>query len=234
MDTLTRHPNLEFHGADLREFLPPENPLPMSKAQLGGFRKDASRSNPGSGLLALRRAGIFIGTAALTSAGCYEMYEVLQVGGVTVLEWLVLMLFVVLFAWIAFSFMSALAGFAVLLVPTNDPLGIEPDAPLPSIGSRNAMLLPIYNEDPFRIMARLRAMHEIDRSIRTWFELRLVCAQRHHRSIDMGRGRAIFPANSVRISRRATSTTATVGKTPLANPAISKTGSRGSARAMTI
>ncbi len=160
MDTLTRHPNLEFHGADLREFLPPENPLPMSKAQLGGFRKDASRSNPGSGLLALRRAGIFIGTAALTSAGCYEMYEVLQVGGVTVLEWLVLMLFVVLFAWIAFSFMSALAGFAVLLVPTNDPLGIEPDAPLPSIGSRNAMLLPIYNEDPFRIMARLRAMHE--------------------------------------------------------------------------
>ena len=73
---------------------------------------------------------------------------------------MVLVLFVMLFAWIAFSFMSALAGFAVLLFPTSDPLGIDPDAPLPSIGSRNAMLLPIYNEDPYRIMARLRAMFE--------------------------------------------------------------------------
>ena len=47
--------------------------------------------------------------------GCYEMYEVVQVGGVTRLEWMVLVLFVTLFAWIAFSFSSALAGFAVLL-----------------------------------------------------------------------------------------------------------------------
>jgi membrane glycosyltransferase len=160
MDTLTQHPDLEIPGTRLREFLPPETPLPMSKARLGGFERGESRSNLASGLLARRRAGIFVGTAALTSAGCYEMYEVLQVGGVTVLEWMVLVLFVMLFAWIAFSFMSALAGFAVLLVPTGDPLGIDPDAPLPSIGSRNAMLLPMYNEDPYRIMARLRAMVE--------------------------------------------------------------------------
>jgi len=39
---------------------------------------------------ALRRAFIFVGTAAMTAAGCYEMYEVVQVGGVTVLEWMVL------------------------------------------------------------------------------------------------------------------------------------------------
>jgi len=160
MDTLTQHLDLEFPAARFQEFLPPETPLPMSKARLRGFERGESRSNLASGLLAFRRAGIFIGTAALTSAGCYEMYEVVQVGGVTMLEWMVLVLFVMLFAWIAFSFMSALAGFAVLLVPTGDPLGIDPDAPLPSIGSRNAMLLPIYNEDPFRIMARLRAMVE--------------------------------------------------------------------------
>jgi membrane glycosyltransferase len=93
------------------------------------------------------------------------MYEVLQVGGVTILEWMVLFLFVLLFAWIAFSFMSALAGFAVLLFCTKDPLGIDPAAPLPSIGSKNAMLLPTYNEDPYRIMARLRAMCEsVDQS----------------------------------------------------------------------
>ncbi len=84
---------------------------------------------------------------------------------VTILEWMVLFLFVLLFAWIAFSFMSALAGFAVLLFRTKDPLGIDPAAPLPSIGSKNAMLLPTYNEDPYRIMARLRAMCEsVDQS----------------------------------------------------------------------
>ena len=74
-----------------------------------------------------------LGTAALTVAGCYEMYEVLQVGGVTLLEWIVLVLFVLLFAWVAFSFMSALAGFAVLLFRTQDTLGIDPAAPLPAV-----------------------------------------------------------------------------------------------------
>ena len=108
----------------------------------------------------LRRALIFVTTILLTVAGCYEMYEVVQVGGVTVLEWMVLALFVTLFAWIAFSFSSALAGFAVLFFSSKHPLGIDPHAPLPPIASRNSMLLPTYNEDPYRIMARLRAMHE--------------------------------------------------------------------------
>ena len=101
----------------------------------------------------------------MTMAGCYEMYEVVQVGGVTFLEWMVLGLFVLLFAWISLSFMSTLAGFAVLLFRARDRLGIDPAAPLPTIGSRNAMLLPTYNEDPYRIMARLRAMYEsVDQS----------------------------------------------------------------------
>jgi membrane glycosyltransferase len=73
------------------------------------------------------------------------MYEVVQVGGVTLLEWMVLVLFVTLFAWIAFSFSSALAGFAVLMFASRDPLGIDPAAPLPSVVSRNAMILTTYN-----------------------------------------------------------------------------------------
>jgi len=72
--------------------------------------------------------------------------------------------------------MSTLAGFAVLLFRARDRLGIDSAAPLPTIGSRNAMLLPTYNEDPYRIMARLRAMYEsIDQSGRgssfDWFVL---------------------------------------------------------------
>ena len=161
MDTLTQKPDLEIpDGAPPEQFLPPESPLPMSAQQLRNFQRSDRERNAALTSIPFRRACIFAGTAALTAAGAYEMYQVLQVGGVTVLEWMVLVLFVLLFAWVAFSFMSALAGFAVLLFRRGDPLGIDPDAPLPDIRSRNAMLLPTYNENPCRIMARLRAMYE--------------------------------------------------------------------------
>ncbi|MDB5620438.1 MAG: Glucans biosynthesis glucosyltransferase [Tardiphaga sp.] len=132
----------------------------MAPQKLAGVMKSERRAQFKPMPTVLRRAYILIGTAAMTLAGGYEMFEVLQVGGVTILEGLVLALFVLLFAWVAFSFMSALAGFAMLLVRGRDPLGMEPHAPLPAISSRNAMLLPTYNEDPYRIMARLRAIFE--------------------------------------------------------------------------
>src|SRR6266403_2818724 len=160
MGTLTRHPDFKQAGGVPAQFLPPESPMAMSKQPLQDFESRTGDQSAALESVALRRACIFTGTAAMPGAGCYEMYEVLQVGGVTMLEWAVLLLFVPLFAWIAFSFMSALAGFAVLLLRSREPLGIDPDAPVPSIGSRNAMLLPTYNEDPYRIMARLRAMYE--------------------------------------------------------------------------
>jgi membrane glycosyltransferase len=156
--THDRVPDLPSQSRQER-FLPMESPLPMSAQQLRSFHPDKPGARTSVHML-LRRAFIFVTTIVLTAAGCYEMYEVVQVGGVTFLEWMVLVLFVALFAWIAFSFSSALAGFAVLLFATKDPLGIDPATPLPPVASRNAMLLPTYNEDPHRIMARLRAMHE--------------------------------------------------------------------------
>lgn len=160
MVPLTQDRIPELPQQALRErFLPEESPLLMSTQQLRDFQP----RQPGARVPAymqFRRALIFLGTILLTVAGCYEMYEVVQVGGVTALEWMVLVLFVTLFAWIAFSFSSALAGFIVLLVSSKDPLGIDSAAPLPPLASRTAMLLPTYNEDPYRIMARLRAMHE--------------------------------------------------------------------------
>ncbi|HSU66602.1 MAG TPA: hypothetical protein VLJ39_07010 [Tepidisphaeraceae bacterium] len=104
-----------------------------------------------------RRSFILLSTAALTGAGGYEMYRVLQVGGVTVLEAMVLALFLVLLAWVAFSFSSAVAGFFVLLGHRPDEDALASRAELPAIASRTAMLLPTYNEDPHRVTARLRA-----------------------------------------------------------------------------
>jgi membrane glycosyltransferase len=161
MDSLTDAPVLPVRGETSRdEFLPPETALAMSEQALRGLQRREGAADFGLKSVSFRRICIFAGTAAMTLAGCYEMYEVLKVGGITFLEAVVLVLFVLLFAWIAFSFTSALAGFAVLLVRQRDPLGIDPDAPLPVVSSRNAMLLPTYNEDPHRITARLRAIYE--------------------------------------------------------------------------
>ena len=161
MDTLTSRNSEPVPGSRRRvEFLPPESALEMSTQALRNFQRAGSAADFGLKSITFRRAYIFIGTAALTLGGCYEMYQVLEVGGITTLEAMVLVLFVLLFAWIAFSFMSTLAGFFVLLFRKQNPLGIDPDAPLPQVRSRNAMLLPTYNEDPYRVMARLRAIHE--------------------------------------------------------------------------
>jgi membrane glycosyltransferase len=158
MDTVAKNRvSPETGDIPLNEFLPRESPMDVAVQELRRFEPlPGARFAPRW----LRRAFILAGTAILTAAGCYEMYRVLQVGGVTILESIILALFVLLFAWIAFSFMSALAGFAVLLFRKKDELGIAPGAPLPAIRGRTAMLLPTYNEDPYRVLARLRAIYE--------------------------------------------------------------------------
>jgi membrane glycosyltransferase len=158
MDTLAKaRQTIGSGGIPLNEFLPAEAPTNMAVQALGRF--DPPPALDFAPMWA-RRGIVLSGTAILTAAGCYEMYRVLQVGGVTVLEWIILALFVLLFAWIAFSFMSGLAGFFVLLTRKKDELGIDPDAPLPAIHGRTAMLVPTYNEDPHRLLARLRATYE--------------------------------------------------------------------------
>ncbi|MGX4772414.1 glucans biosynthesis glucosyltransferase MdoH [Bradyrhizobium guangdongense] len=138
-----------------QRLLPRETPLPMAPSEFAKNRVP-DRVPAAVAAMAWRRGLILLSTAALTGAGGYEMYRVLEVGGVTVLEAMVLALFLVLLAWVAFSFASALAGFFVLLAHRPDAV----DAELPSIASRTAMLLPTYNEDPHRLTARLRAIIE--------------------------------------------------------------------------
>lgn len=158
MDTLAKTGGATGAGdIPLNEFLPKEAPIDMAVQPLRRFEPPPA---PDFAPMWTRRGFILTGTAILTAAGCYEMYRVLQVGGVTVLESIILLLFVLLFAWIAFSFMSALAGFFVLLTQKKNELGVDAAAPLPAIHSRTAMLLPTYNEDPYRVLARLRAIYE--------------------------------------------------------------------------
>ena len=76
--------------------------------------------------------------------------------GQTPLAIFMLALFVALFAWIALSFTSAIAGFVSVLSGGGRRL-LAPGR-LPS--GRTALLMPTYNESPDRIMAGLEAIDE--------------------------------------------------------------------------
>jgi membrane glycosyltransferase len=168
MDQLTRaQPDGRTDSA--RSFLPPEAPLAIPAQAL---RRDAAqqmRAAAGSGDAArparsrrvpLRRALVVGATLALTGFAAFQMYKVFSVGGITVLEGVVLALFVLLFVWILLSTVSALIGFVLELAGPGRDLGIDVAAPPPSIATQNALLLPTYNEDPRRVMARLQAIYE--------------------------------------------------------------------------
>jgi membrane glycosyltransferase len=139
--------------------LPPDAPLAMPMQSLQD-RPIQMTDRADATSIGWRRRLVMLATATMSCAGIYEMYLVLQVGSVTVLEGMVLALFAALFAWVALSFVSALAGFAALLSGWRDDLGAAAEGPLPAISSRTAMLLPIYNEEPQSVFARLQAARE--------------------------------------------------------------------------
>ncbi|MEP6908495.1 MAG: glycosyltransferase, partial [Pseudoxanthomonas sp.] len=107
-----------------------------------------------------RRLYMLGGTAALTAVATWQMWRVLRVDGFGILEGVLIALFVALFAWIAQSFLGAVAGFLLLLSRRAAMLGIDPEAPLPSLSARTALLMPTYNEDPHRLMSGLQAIYE--------------------------------------------------------------------------
>ncbi|HRO58763.1 MAG TPA: glucans biosynthesis glucosyltransferase MdoH [Burkholderiaceae bacterium] len=144
--------------------LPPEAPLSMPVQSLRATTERARRieSDDAPRSMALRRLTLLAATALLTAFAAREMYLVLQVAGLTFPEQFVLLLFVALFAWIAFSFVTNLVGFVSTLAarsaPPPSPV-IDDEAPSEP-PTRTALLFPVYNEEIAQVMARLLAMHE--------------------------------------------------------------------------
>jgi membrane glycosyltransferase len=102
----------------------------------------------------LARLTTFGGGFLLTLYGGYEMYKVIDVGGVTTLKWALLGLFLLNFSWIALSFMSAVVGFTLLLNKPATP-------PTPNkLREKTAVVMPIYNEAPSRVFAALQTIYE--------------------------------------------------------------------------
>jgi membrane glycosyltransferase len=140
--------------------LPSEMPLDMVEQSLWLSSAAANQLPTNPRLIWLRRALVLGGTIFLTAVAAYQMYLVVTVNGPTVLQAIVLVLYVALFAWIAFSFMTMLIGFVLYVFGRSSTLAIRPEKPLPKLTSRCALLVPTYNETPHRLFARVQAIFE--------------------------------------------------------------------------
>ncbi len=143
---------------ELSPALPPESPCGMPVQQLRAARAHAAPLHHGLAAVTLRRAVVILPAIGMTVVAAREMDRVLTVGGVTTLIVALLVLFVALFAWIALSFTSAVAGFFSCLFRGGLRLGISRSGPLPPLGARVGLLMPTYNEPPSRVIAGMEAI----------------------------------------------------------------------------
>jgi membrane glycosyltransferase len=136
--------------------LPEEAPLPMPEQSLRVAPSGRGRPASSPRGIFLRRLLVIGGAIALTGVGTWQMKLVLAVNGLTPLAVVMLALFVALFAWIALSFTSALAGFFAMLAGGGS---LRVGAPRPA-DVRVALLMPCYNEGPVRVASGLQAIWE--------------------------------------------------------------------------
>ncbi len=87
------------------------------------------------------------------------MVPVVSARGPEALRAVFLAIFVMLFAWASLSFWGGVFGF-VLGVLRRHPVSLRrrgpADGPVPALEARTAILVPVYNEEPDEVFARLR------------------------------------------------------------------------------
>jgi membrane glycosyltransferase len=101
----------------------------------------------------LARLLTFGGALLLTGYAAREMIAVVSVGGVTMLQGVMVVLFAITFGWIALSAAAAVTGVLFGGVRRNGKGDL-------SVDQRTALVMPVCNEDPARTFAALQAMAE--------------------------------------------------------------------------
>ena len=142
-----------------RPAMPPEAPIAMPAQPLNRWSKSEVRPLEAPKLWKTpwaSRIFVFGGLGVAMALGGREMYRVVEVGGVTILEWALMGLFLINFSWIALAFVSSIVGFIALL---GKP-AIETPAPPEKLASRNALVMPIYNEQPSRVFGAIQAVYQ--------------------------------------------------------------------------
>ena len=152
-------PQLHYERQRLKgeRALPEEAPLSMPRHLVN---EQAAPLKKGKGMLIqslavlCSRLFILTVTATLSFYGVSEMYGVLSTNSTTSLQWLFLVLFSINFIWMAFAFAQVFLGFLLSLKPHI----LKKKEAEPSFTT--AILLPVYNEEPYRVRAALEAMRE--------------------------------------------------------------------------
>ncbi|HEV2571049.1 MAG TPA: glucans biosynthesis glucosyltransferase MdoH [Beijerinckiaceae bacterium] len=158
LSTTTDQVSSSVQDPRLQPAMPAEAPLAMPQQSLATFdsttaHKPARQGEDWSTWAA--RLLVFGGGLALTAYGANEMYGVVNVGSITALKWALLVLFTINFSWISLSFTSAIGGFIWLFLHSRNKPGVAP-----TLSTRTAVVMPIYNEAPERVFGALQAMIE--------------------------------------------------------------------------
>jgi membrane glycosyltransferase len=110
---------------------------------------------------AWRRLLLLILVLATAALGTSLMVPVVSSRGPEILKYIFLPTFVLLFSWAAISFWSGVFGF-ILGVLRLHPVSLRRHGPadgaIPELRERTAILVPVYNEEPAEVFARLRAV----------------------------------------------------------------------------
>ena len=137
--------------------LPPEAPLAMPVQDLHGIAPGsiAVRTSPHG--MQVKRLLLLAVTAVIALTASSEVRFALSRDGLSVLDVVLLLFFVPLFAWIAFGFVTSSIGFLQLITGKHPGFTAVP-SPASSLRHRTAVLMPVYNESVEATFGRVRAM----------------------------------------------------------------------------
>jgi membrane glycosyltransferase len=98
---------------------------------------------------------ILIGAIAITTCATQAMLVGFGPGGVNILEWIAVVLFFGNFGWLVTASLTGVAGTICLLAQPKLP---PPSKALPDQGNLTAIIIPIYQEKPAKVIAATEAM----------------------------------------------------------------------------
>lgn len=112
----------------------------------------------------LRRQTYYVLVLLTTFSALFLLTGVFQKDGVTPLESLLLLLYMLLILWISASFWTAILGFWSLLRKENrssiSTQTLKKKRSTKASLAKTALVMPIYNEQPERVFAGLRAIYQ--------------------------------------------------------------------------
>ena len=109
-----------------------------------------------------RRFFLFGASILATAYAAGMMTDVLGSDQLTIMEMVVIAFFTINFAWISVSFFTGVVGLVLrgLKIDAITLKRLKPISRKGSLRSKNVVVIPVYNEDPNRVFAGLRASYE--------------------------------------------------------------------------